>query len=169
MGLDGCQPAGCPTAGGAGAEAAVGEASCPCSCNTRARPLSNPLWPRRCAFARKTGLRHMALLLPGPTCKPGARITSTNTSPENTLLNLFSKLQTFLCTSEAGHCDGKAKSPLSWSLSQTSRAMTIPPVETESPGMRKMPTTLDLKSGADTEPLLKMCLFSEPSVLTLPK
>lgn len=127
MGLDGWQPAGCPAAGGAGAEAAVGEASYPCSCNTRARPLSNPLWPQHCAFAHKAVLRNMALLLPGATCKPGATVASTNTSPENTLLNLFSKLRAFLCTSKADRCVGEATSPLSWSSSQTSRAMTFPP------------------------------------------
>lgn len=80
-----------------------------------------------CAFAHKAVLGNTALLLPGATCKPRATVASTNTSPENTLLNLLSKLRAFLCTSKADHCDGEVTSPLSWSLSQTSRAMTFPP------------------------------------------
>ena len=43
-----------------------GEASCFCSCNTRARPLCNPLRPQPCVFARRTVPRDWPSHCQGP-------------------------------------------------------------------------------------------------------
>ena len=43
-----------------------GEASCFCSCNTRAQPLCNPLRPQPCAFAHRTVPRDWASHCQGP-------------------------------------------------------------------------------------------------------
>lgn len=103
-GLDECERVPDPgVLGGSGR----GEASCLCSCNTRARPLCNPLRPQPCAFARRTVPRDTAFPSPGATCKPAATAVSTNMSPEDTQLNLFPKLHRFLCSSKAGRCDGE--------------------------------------------------------------
>lgn len=62
-GLDECERVPDPgVLGGSG----QGEASCLCSCNTRARPLCNPLRPQPCAFARRTVPRDTASPSPGP-------------------------------------------------------------------------------------------------------
>ena len=113
-GLDECERVPDPgVLGGSGR----GEASCLCSCNTRARPLCNSLRPQPCTFARRMVPRDTAFPPPGVTCKPAATAASTNMSSENTQLNLSSKLHSFFAPPKLAAVTGKSpEGPLNHQL-----------------------------------------------------
>mgnify|MGYP000492263791 CR=1 FL=1 len=127
-GLDECERVPDPgVLGGSGR----GEASCFCSCNTRAQPLCNPLRPQPCAFAHRTVPRDWASHCQGPPA---------SLQPQQLLQIRHLKTLSSLCSSKAGRCDGevprRAPSTTSWPLPLLQPGDEWSPLETASYRMR---------------------------------